>query len=776
VTQPKKTITTVSARQKLELSQLTTQAIQQEGMGTDIDMTDFALEFEKALLVPHLAERITDAKISRSMEVSSILTVVVNDYDRMLLSSDQLVNGLDVQIDGLWFRLTGCDKAGDELTLTFEDREIAVLRTYTSWKIASRDQVTRAEFILSLIKQVREFNIPWVIPELADVQPLQAYDGDPVGVNVLQQKLKGLPYNAPNNSVGAVTGPSSLTGPSSAWYRQTAVGKKLTSQMPKGLPVWSADPNQGPHGFTTSPATPFQWRMGNIIIGACQQMTPKIPRKLIVCCIASAMVETTLDNTAGDPSDPAHNTSTGLYQMQYFWGSYQDRQDPATSTRIYVQHLQGTIAGYGPGGINTDVGTICADTENPAAWARWKYGSAAPYAEMWVNAAGIVGGNFEMPGASANGQAPTVPNGSSYYFWRGNIIDRSGQEIRQPESSWDCIVRLAQEVQWRAFFVSGTFYYISDDDLIKQQPLLILNEFDDGIVDVSGDFYTNKKAGTLTVTARAGRWTVPPGNVIVVQDMGIYNGRWLVSEYDRGMFDLNATITLTRPMPKLPEPAPANGNVGDLQPSWVPGYTKAGASVSTGTTTTNQGTTLGPSVNFTDTAQSLAQQLLACYHKGTYNPDNPGELPQIQASAQGQPVINAQGTPVYIDAKVFAMLLWLINTNGFTIGTFAMCSDHSFDSMKGHAGGHAVDISSINGLAITSDTQQCYDNVFKVDTLLHNVQGMLHPWQLISGGYGNHRNMTLTALCLDGGTSIGPEAYYGDSTLSEHCNHIHCGY
>ena len=470
--------------------------------------------------------------------------------------------------------------------------------------------------------------------------------------------------------------------------------------------------------------------------------------------------------------------------MQSSWGSYQDRQDPATATRIYVQHLQETVASSdptwgAPNGINTDVGTLCYHTEKCASWAAWKYGSAAPYAEMWVNAAGIVGGNFEMPGATANGQAPTVPNGSSYYFWRGSIIDRSGQEIRKPESSWDCIVRLAQEVQWRAFFVSGTFYYISDDDLIKQQPLLILNEFDDGIVDVSGDFYNNKKAGTLTVTARAGRWTVPPGNVVVVQDMGIYNGRWLVSEYDRGMFDLNATITLTRPMPSLPEPAPASGNVQDLQPSWVPGYSKPGASTATGTVTTNQGTTLGPSPVVGGTAAELAWQLIECYKKGTYKDDRLGtEIQQIRASANNQQVVNECGVAVSIDYRVWGVLLWLINTKGYTIGTFAICSDHSCGGNPriGHPGGFCVDISSINGVSITDNTQQCFDLVHSVVSDLHYVQGVLSPQQLISGGYGNHRDFELTALCLTWPRGYNPDTYYGETTLSEHCNHIHVGY
>jgi len=755
MTAPKKVTTTVSARRKLELSQLTTQAVQQELMGTDVNMTDFALYFEQRLVVPHLAERIVDAKVSRAMDASSTFTVVVNDYDRALLSSDQLYNKLDVQIDGLWFRLAGVDKAGDELTLTFEDREIAVLRSYNTWKVASRDKVTRAEFILNLIREVKEFRIPVVIPELHTVQPLQRYDGDNIGFDQTVQKVKGMPKNP-----------------------------KVTNTFHIPLPSFGGNApgiNVGPFpGRLTIEGSPVpkggeQERNGQIIIAVGQQMkNAGVTRRLIVCAIMSAMVESTLINNPGDPNDPAHNTSAGLFQMQYFWGSYTDRTNPATAARIYYQHLMAEDR-QNPG---LPYGELCANTENPAAQYRYKYQLRYEEANQWVNAFGDVGGDLStvVANTAVNGQSPMDTAGGSFYFWRGNVIDRSGQKIRKPEDSWTCILRLAKEVNWEAFFVGGTFYYISDDDLIKQQPLLTLDEYDDGIVDVSGDYHTNKKAGTLTVTARAGRWAAPPGSVVIIENMGPYNGRWLVSQYDRGMFDLNVTITLNKKNPALPEPNPAKGNLNNLNSGWVPSLSKTGTPI--GGAKTKQGTSVGPApvaIGGKAGMMEYAQKLLDYYASGQYRADNPGDLVDIRAAAGGGMVNSQCGGQVYMDYRPFAIVCYLIEQGFAPVGTFAFCSDHSCDG-GGHSAGLCVDVSSLKGLAINTLSQTCFNNVLAADTLLHSLTGNLAPKKLISGGYGNQRNMQLTALCVTDPRGENPDSYYTPTVMGEHCNHIHIGW
>jgi hypothetical protein len=80
-----------------------------------------------------------------------------------------------------------------------------------------------------------------------------------------------------------------------------------------------------------------------------------------------------------------------------------------------------------------------------------------------------------------------------------------------------------------------------------------------------------------------------------------------------------------------------------------------------------------------------------------------------------------------------------------TIGTFAICSDHHDDGPHGHAGGHAVGISTIDGHSIASPSARAV--VMQADKELHNA-GALVPRQLITGGVGNMIDQTIESLTI----------------------------
>lgn len=163
-------------------------------------------------------------------------------------------------------------------------------------------------------------------------------------------------------------------------------------------------------------------------------------------------------------------------------------------------------------------------------------------------------------------------------------------------------------------------------------------------------------------------------------------------------------------------------------------------------------------------AAASAQQLLALQAQGKYHADNPAD---IQATAAGKAVHSQSGQLVHIDARVFEVLIHLIGL-GHTIGTSAICSDHHDDGPNGHAGGKAVDISSIDGQSVASASSKAI--VMKIDNALHQA-GALKPRQLISGGCGNVRDSEISALSIPAADS-----FYGSDTMAAHCNHIHVGY
>jgi len=129
---------------------------------------------------------VTDGTLERTMDGASTLTLTVHDPKRILLRSGVFSTQVDVSLDKLFFRLVKVGKSGDDLTLTFEDREVAILRKATSPKKASRSNVTRAQFALSLIREARPL-IPFKIPELGQRQAV-------AGVTDKRKARKALPY------------------------------------------------------------------------------------------------------------------------------------------------------------------------------------------------------------------------------------------------------------------------------------------------------------------------------------------------------------------------------------------------------------------------------------------------------------------------------------------------------------------------------------------------------------------------------------------------------
>lgn len=165
-------------------------------------------------------------------------------------------------------------------------------------------------------------------------------------------------------------------------------------------------------------------------------------------------------------------------------------------------------------------------------------------------------------------------------------------------------------------------------------------------------------------------------------------------------------------------------------------------------------------------AAANAQKLLRFQAQGKYHADNPGDLNDIEATAAGRRVRSQSGQLVRIDPRVMQVLVHLIG-KGHTIGTFAICSDHHDDGPHGHAGGRAVDISTIDGHSIASSSARAA--VIQLDTELHNA-GALVPRQLITAGVGNVLDQTIESFTLPKPGS------YDLQTLKEHTNHVHVGY
>lgn len=168
------------------------------------------------------------------------------------------------------------------------------------------------------------------------------------------------------------------------------------------------------------------------------------------------------------------------------------------------------------------------------------------------------------------------------------------------------------------------------------------------------------------------------------------------------------------------------------------------------------------------TAVTAAKTLLAMHADGRYRADNPGDLADIQATAAGRAVWSQAGCWIHINPAPLRALIFLIEDKGFRLGTFAICSDHHNDGLHGHAGGLAVDISSIDGISVAATDGRA--KTLAVATALHQAPTSYRPRQLICGGYANRPDPQIAAL------TIPSAGFYGAATMRDHENHIHAGY
>lgn len=473
---------------------------QLELMGDDVDLTTFYLWFSGTNF--NIVQALETIEVDRTIEGASTITVTVADHDRSLLRSGKLSARQDIEIDGLWFRLVETQITGPGiLELTFEDREIAILRLFNTpikaSSATSRTKITRAQFIARLINEALP-TTPMIIPELSTPLPVGKLPAK-VLANVKQvNKQPGIPAT---NSLMVKTGHM----------------------------------------------TEAQRSVAEIILDTGTQRSES--REAMVIAIMVAIQESDLTNLIGGDSD----TPVGVFQQiqKDGWPASRDVIKDSTAFYEHLDKLLPSSEQY------YQLAEAVQHSGQPTLYAQWR-----TQAERIVTTYGVPGGTIDQ----VNGSKPSsVGAGSAdYEFYRG-IPPTTQHAAWKAESSWDCIQRLASEVNMRAYFVSGTFYYISDADLFNTLPVATLDESSEGVVQIiSADYDEGKNNGEMQFDVQMELWACPPGSVVQIQNMGPWDGRWLCNEVTRTLSIPQGEITLKKPLPRLPEPVGTNISSTDV--------------------------------------------------------------------------------------------------------------------------------------------------------------------------------------------------------------------
>lgn len=501
-----KTISQPKAADLLQRSKLHQTPLQL--MGEDVDLSKLYLKFGDKTI--NIEAAVTDVIIHRTIEGASTVTVTVEDTDHSLLRSGKLSSGQDTEIDGLFFRLAQVSIQGLQLTLVFEDREVALLRKYTKpikqGVRTSRKNITRAQFVLRMLREVREVPpIPYVIPELDVIEPIAGSKQLPQDPNRLVTKAYGIP---------PMSGLTVKGSPMTAEQRRNA-----DTMLSVGLSI----------------------------------VDPLKPRPLLVMGIMAAIQESAIRNLTADQSPGNH--SGILQQDPRYWPA---SGDVGIDAAAFFESLKQEVVRNPNEQYYAAIEGVQHSGQGQL-YAQWR-----TEAERIVTAFGIAGGTAAI--ANSQWDLSAVVSGD-YEFYRGippsvATFKKKGKTGWGRESSWDAMGRLADEVSWRRFFVSGVFYFISDDDLFSSKPIGEIDHDTPGVIDISGDYDEAKKSATVTIECFMNRWAAPPGSVILLTNMGPWNGRWLVNDVERSAFDPKGTITLKKPTPRLPEPAGTNVGQG----------------------------------------------------------------------------------------------------------------------------------------------------------------------------------------------------------------------
>jgi hypothetical protein len=263
-------------------------------------------------------------------------------------------------------------------------------------------------------------------------------------------------------------------------------------------------------------------------------------RSQLAGALATMMQESSCINMTGGDRD-----SAGLFQQRPSvgsWGTYAQVTDPVHAIKAFLTpYLQYSRQGYGPI-VASDKVQRSAFPSAPAQW----------YDESWKDVGVVTGGkdftDVTFGSLGAGGTNPTVVRNLPYEFSRGSPD--------KPENSWDCMGRLAQEVNWQRFMRGGSLWFVSEQWLAAQPPKFSFAVGTRGVIKIDFNADARRNAAECTVTALAKRWSVLPGDVVRVSGEGPADGLWLVSQTQRSLATDTTDITLKRPAPKLPEPAP----------------------------------------------------------------------------------------------------------------------------------------------------------------------------------------------------------------------------
>jgi hypothetical protein len=425
--------------------------------GIDSSLNDLVLQDGRRVHIAIGGAVVPTPTHKRTIAGGSSIELTLRDHALGFLDAALLAQKWDAELDGLHYRYIGADLQPNAVGLTLKDRDIAVLEEQAEPVSAFRKDMTRAEFIVARVLQVRP-DAKIVCPQLHQVQPIE----------------------------------TEKQGTKAAEDAKASRGKGIGAT--KGLTVKGVK------------ATPEQIEIGER--AARTMASHKTPFRVAVANFAGLIVESGL----------------GAFTKNYMEMTPETAAASKYSPTVIEEAVTGFLLGYVPG----QEGAIAYFKSHPDAEpfqitqavqgsgagagsdGQANYGPWVAEARAWVEA--FEGGEFSAEGASRTVTEP-------YTF------ELCGEQEGKKEDAnwWEGIKRLAKQVNWRAFWVAGTFFYIDEIELFRGAVRLAIDRETPGIQTITGQWRANRAATGIQIEAFASEWKVPPGAVVTVEGYGPFS-------------------------------------------------------------------------------------------------------------------------------------------------------------------------------------------------------------------------------------------------------------
>jgi hypothetical protein len=324
------------------------------------------------------------------------------------------------------------------------------------------------------------------------------------------------------------------------WTVVQPIGKKAERRAEREADQSAPGISRDATGLTVkgAPATIQQKRVADEVIRLAMRYKP--PRRALVALLCAATHESVM-GTRGMTTAVDYD-SIGLLQGRQMYNRREDLEDFGYNVRRFFFR---PWTGISDGAVDqakagNSIGEICQSIQGNATgdvYTQW-----ADEADRWIRA--YFGGDGDFGGGSTT------------------VTERYAFEVKKNEDFWTAIKRLADEVNWRAFVVDRTFYFVAEPTLLSGRRQMNIGDDTAGVDRVDWEIDAGKRSNSATVTGRIRNWSANPGTVVVLDDShGPASGRWIVAEIDGRLTSEDVTITLKRPSKPKPEPKPETREV-----------------------------------------------------------------------------------------------------------------------------------------------------------------------------------------------------------------------